>query len=94
MKSDDFIEHQRKQEELGLSGIKYCKEYNIPYSTWCYWKRKNNATKPGQAFIELAPESSNSIKISHPKGFEVHLTQDFDESILRKALQVLVDVKS
>ena len=43
MTKQEWLDHFRKQEELGISGYKYCRENSISQGKFAYWKNKLKA---------------------------------------------------
>jgi len=92
---------EKRYQEWKASGInisKWCRENEIPLSSFSYWKRKfekrsldkqiNPTTKP--SFIELSDNSNIYSGISITvKGMTLNLSKSFDQQTFYDCLQVL-----
>lgn len=85
--------------ESGLSGASWCRQNNINYQVFTYWRKKlkgqtqeTESTQPPShnPFVELldSAKGSTGIEISY-KGVNLHLSKDFDEGTLQRCIQVL-----
>jgi hypothetical protein len=75
----------------GLSGFLWCREQNIKYCVFLYWKKKLKTLEAkSDHFLELVEPSSTitEIKIEF-QGFVVRLTKDFDETTFQRCVQLL-----
>ena len=90
------IRDWRKQFEMwrtsGKSVPAWAKEYNIPKTTVYSWKRRVASEKKIQReekFVELQDEVPASSLILECAGCKIHLTGDFDATLLKRCLMVL-----
>ena len=74
----------------GLSAAAWCRNNNIPYPTFCYWKKRLEKTcfLPTQ-FAEVPPESSEKGLAIEYRGFKIVLLPDFDADTLLRCLEAL-----
>ena len=71
------------------SARRWCKEQNISYATFCYWKSKLKApVKEEVIFEELKEHSSTAIELRWGEA-RLYLSEDFDLATLEKCLIVL-----
>jgi hypothetical protein len=80
---------QRLQEwkDSKRSAAKWCKEQNISYATFCYWKSKL-APQEEVIFEELKEPSSTAIELRWGEA-RLYVSEDFDIATLEKCLIVL-----
>lgn len=82
---------QRLQEcqQSAKSAMKWCREQNISYATFCYWKSKLRPPVQEEViFEELKEPSSTAIELRWGEA-HLYLTEDFDMGTLEKCLTVL-----
>jgi len=91
----DWKEKIENWQSSGKTITAWCKENNIPYNTFQYWRKqlgytsRKNETIPSP-FIELQEESSSRSGVQlYIKGVSLHLSNKFDESTLSRCLRVL-----
>jgi len=85
-----WLERIHEQKSSSLSIAVWCKQNQIPYQTFCYWKRR--LTKPSitqVSFIEQQEKDTQSGIQLECKGIKVHLEKDFDSSTLSRVLTLL-----
>ena len=79
-----------KQKVSGQSSFSWCEQNHIPYSTFCYWKRR--FSKPllnRNSFVEVQDNDVSTGVQLECKGIKVLLEKNFDTSTLSKALTLL-----
>ena len=94
-------EHQKVQKQWqerfnnwkksGLSGKAWCKEHQVNYAQFCYWKRRllQDHRLLQDTFIEVKDSSVKAgIEIICDK-VSIRLSKDFDSATLRDCLRVL-----
>ena len=82
---------QRLQEwqRSAQSAMKWCKEQDIPYPTFCYWKSKLRSPAQEEViFEELEEPSSTAIELRWGET-RLYLSEDFDIATLEKCLVAL-----
>ena len=78
-------------EDSGLSGAEWCREQNITYCIFLYWKKKLGISKATpQHFLELIdhPKEAAGIEIEF-QGFLIRLSRNFDEQTFQRCTQIL-----
>lgn len=90
-KTAEWREKIRQWQASGLTGYSWCKENNLPYKTFGYWKRRFlGASKPASRFFELPAERENDSKLSiEGNGIVLSVGQNFDEERLFQILRIL-----
>ena len=87
----EWAEKIRQQKESDLSVSRWCRERQISYSAFLYWKDRLSPKPPihRASFTEL-PEvpATAGITIECQK-IQIHLTRDFDPILLTKCLRAL-----
>jgi transposase-like protein len=87
----EWEEKVRAQEESGKNMTQWCREQQIHYSTFSYWKkqfRPTVKTLSRSSFTELSDGTSTGITI-HCQRIQIHLTKDFDLVTLTRCLRLL-----
>ena len=76
-------------EASSQSGKRWCKEQNITYATFNYWKSKlKSSVQEGIVFEELKESSPSAIELRWGEA-HIYLSEDFDIATLEKCLLVL-----
>jgi hypothetical protein len=70
----------------GLTGSEWCRENNLTYCVFLYWKKKLNSSHP---FVELKDSSTVSEIEVEFQGFLIRLSKNFDEQTFQKCVQTL-----
>lgn len=82
-----------KQRESGLSIPAWCRQNKIATHTFYYWQGKlfSSPLLNRSAFIEASNEKNQSAAeiVLEYQGFNIHLNEHFNPSILKKCLEVL-----
>ena len=86
---------QRLQEwqQSAKSAMKWCKEQDIPYPAFCYWKSKLKSSAQEEVIFEELKEPSSAIELRWGEA-RLYLSEDFDIATLEKCLIVLRRVQS
>lgn len=88
------LEDESKLEQWkhsGQNGAFWCREQNIQYCVFLYWKKKLNTTEQGPPnFLELVASSrvATGIEIEF-QGVLVRLAKDFDEKTFQRCALLL-----
>lgn len=87
----EWRERIRQWQASGLTGYSWCKENNLPYKTFGYWKRRFlGVSKPTSKFFELPAEREDNSKLSiEGNGISLNVAQNFDEESLLQILRIL-----
>ena len=81
-----------EQRSSGLSVPLWCRQNKIPVYNFRYWQNKLFPKPPidCSAFTEISIKSTAKTEIILAyQGFNVHLSQHFDSSTLKRCLEVL-----
>lgn len=75
----------------GLNAAMWCREQNIKYCVFLYWKRKlRTAESTSTQFLELVEPLKETAGIEiEVRGFLVRLSKDFDEKTFQRCTQLL-----
>jgi hypothetical protein len=88
----------RKWSKSGLSTAQWCREQNMSYGQFIYWKgqfsRNNQKLSPSGVmqtdFVEIADSPSHTSGVSiHFQNLSIRLDRDFDKETLRRCLEIL-----
>ena len=86
----------KEQEESGRSGAAFCRERQISYQTFAYWKKRLSKDRPAARSKASFQELVVSPDALQPDGFElilgsvrIRVPARFDESALRRLLSVV-----
>jgi hypothetical protein len=90
-KSRDWEQKIQKQKQSGLSVSRWCRENQVSYNTFIYWKRRlvRVALLERKSFVELTENSSKSGIQLECDGIRVNIEKGFDSSTLARCLQAL-----
>ena len=77
-------------ESSGESLSRWCRNKNIPRSTFTLWEKKflKKNTPSQSPFIELPPEEKTNLHLEC-KGIKILLEKNFDEDMLIQCLKLL-----
>lgn len=78
----------RECQKSTMSAKKWCKEQNIPYPAFCYWKSKLQCPTQEKVIFEELKEPSTAIELRWGEA-RLYLSEDFDIATLEKCLMVL-----
>ncbi len=89
-----WAENILQQQKSGQNIHRWCRENNISYTAFFYWKERlgNSSHKPisRSDFTELSSASSNDPGLTlEYQGIRIVLSKDFDVAVLGKCLRVL-----
>ena len=83
-----------KQRQSKLSIASWCRQNGIAVHTFYYWQSKlfQKPTLSRSAFTEAVEEKNISVEaiVLEYHGFNIHLNEHFNPSILKKCLEVLI----
>lgn len=88
-------ENLAQWQASGKSAAMWCKEQEISFNNFCYWKNKlkkssNNSEFNKNDFVEISdkPQDSSGI-IIECQGVNIHLSKNFDPKTLMSCLYTL-----
>jgi hypothetical protein len=76
----------------GKSGAMWCRENQISYQAFGYWRKKNSSMPDSEPFVELTdvPKTDSQSGVDlFLGGVTLQLTKDFDETTLLRCLVAL-----
>ena len=89
----EWREQLRLQQESGLSVSRWCKEQQVNYNSFLYWKKQLRSVSAGSiersSFKELPDLSSSPGVTIECQTLQIHLGQNCDPAILMKCLREL-----
>lgn len=81
------------QRNSNLSIVSWCSQSGIAVHIFYYWQKKLFPKAPlnRAAFAEIAQgkEAMKTGVVLEYQGFNIHLSQEFDSSVLKRCLEVL-----
>jgi transposase-like protein len=84
------------QAESGLSAAAFCKDHQVNPQRFYSWRRRfkdeSDASKGGDAFLELVPSSktqASGIRVRLDERLSIELERHFDPHTLRNAIEAL-----
>lgn len=89
-----WSEKIKSQMLSGKNAVQWCREQDIPYSTFAYWRKRLQKNNPSQnskssQFIELPQESSTAwVEITLP-GAKIIISKEVNLDALLFCLQLL-----
>ncbi|WP_421850371.1 IS66 family insertion sequence element accessory protein TnpA [Marinomonas sp.] len=95
-RSEFWLEQVKVAGESGLSGAQFCKQQDLNYSQFMYWRQKcqkqSNPTSQGKAsgFVKVAPsilESPSSLSVSLPSGIQIRGIDSGNLALVRQLLE-------
>ena len=80
--------------ESGKGPTEWCREQNINYDQFYYWKirilgKKQKSTSTVRQFVELVDQPTVSIPVIEYQGFRIEVGPTIDESALIRCLQIV-----
>lgn len=86
-------QHVLQQQESGQSIHQWCREHNLNYDSFLYWKKQFSPTKTvpldRSSFRELKdPPPAAGITLEYHT-VKIHLPKNFDPTTLKECLHVL-----
>jgi len=95
-RSDFWLEQVKVADLSGLSGATFCKQHDLNYSQFMYWRQKcrkqaipMSDSKPS-GFVKVMPscfESSSSLSVSLPNGVVVQGIDSLNLPLVRPLLE-------
>ncbi|MGO3346663.1 MAG: IS66 family insertion sequence element accessory protein TnpA [Marinomonas sp.] len=95
-RSDFWLEQVKAADVSGLSGATFCKQHDLNYSQFMYWRQKcqkQSALMPDgkvPGFVKVTPsrfESSSSLSVSLPNGVVVQGIDSLNLPLVRQLLE-------
>lgn len=71
----------------GLSGAAWCRQNNVNYLQFLYWKDRFPAKAP--EFVEVDDRQEKSGLVLECNGVQLHLENDFNEALLARVISIL-----
>ena len=90
--------HLRAWRKSGLSGAKYCRQHNLSYHTFTYWKRKNEIHREAPVHfvsvpaVRSSPEITSApaaLKIDLGNRMKIEVHDGFNPATLHRIVSVL-----
>jgi len=94
-KKREWQERVRIQQESGQSMSHWCREQQVNYDSFLYWKKRFSADPfplNRASFQELTADQGTGISIEY-RGIRLHIDKCFDPSTLRNCLLALREIK-
>ncbi len=88
----EWEEKVRLQKESGQSVLQWCRERQINYDAMIYWRKRlgfSPARVKRSSFKELLDTSDQTGITIEYNQIQIHLTKNFDPSVLMKCLRIL-----
>ena len=89
--------HIKVWQKSGLSGTEYCRQYQLSYHAFIYWKRKLGTKQ--STVIDLVPvptkvlqgyaDSSSALKVEVGNRFKIEVHDDFTPGTLARVIATL-----
>ena len=85
----EWFEKIRLQQESGQNQSQWCREQQINYDAFLYWKKRfNPAPLNRSAFQELTSGPETGVSIEY-RGVRIHIDKCFDPTTLKSCLSAL-----
>jgi len=86
--------HLETWEESGLPQKEYCRQHNLIYHRFVYWKARFKSKNLPVKFVQVASSISFNpgpffLKLNLPQGCQVEVPDDFSEDTLKRLLATL-----
>jgi len=85
--------HLETWEESGLLQKEYCRQHNLIYHRFVYWKARFKSRNLPIKFVQVASQPINPgpffLKLNLPQGCQVEVPDDFSEDTLKRLLATL-----
>lgn len=94
----EWKEKISEQQQSGLSVAAWCRQHDIAVQRFFYWRDKLFPKLPLKKsdFAEVIKEQTARVDSSGVIlkycGYEIHLERNFDGSVLKKCLQMLLEL--
>jgi hypothetical protein len=95
-RSDFWLEQIKAADLSGLSGATFCKQHDLNYSQFMYWRQKcrkqatSMSDSKSSGFVNVSPslfESSSSLSVSLPNGVVVQGIDSLNLPLVRQLLE-------
>ena len=88
--------HLETWEESGLPQKEYCRQHNLIYHRFVYWKARFKSRNLPVKFVQVASQPFNPspsfLKLHLPRGCQVEIPDDFCEDTLKRLLATLQEL--
>ena len=95
-RADFWLEQVKASEESGLSAAQFCKQQDLNYSQFMYWRQK--CQKPlapisedkSSGFVKVEPSLSplgSGLSVSLPSGMKIHGIDSTNVTLVRQLLE-------
>ena len=89
--------HLDNWEESGLNQSEYCRQHNLIYHRFGYWKARFKSRNLPVKFVQVASSepinsSPSFLKLNLPRGCQVEIPDDFSEDTLKRLLTTLQEL--
>jgi hypothetical protein len=88
--------HMDKWEESGLPQKEYCRQHNLIYHRFVYWKARFKSINLPVKFVQVASQPINPgpsfLKLHLPRGCQVEIPDNFSENTLKRLLATLQEL--
>ena len=93
-KHREWEEKIRQQRESGLNVARWCRENQINYNGFIYWTRRYNPSPilNRSSFKELSEHSKKTGVSIEYRGACIRLDKQFDSSVLKQCLSILMGI--
>lgn len=89
----EWKERVRIQQESGQAISQWCREQQIDYDSFLYWRKRFGSVPPRtvdrSSFVELAESPDKTGIILECQKVQIHLAKNFDPLVLIKCLRAL-----
>ena len=86
-----WVQRFKEWEESGLKRVEYCRQNNIPVSTFDYWRqriRKESEKVNEKSLVKLPAvikaSRTCSLSIEYPSGHKIHIPENYNSETLRR----------
>jgi hypothetical protein len=95
-RSDFWLEQVKVADESGLSGVQFCKQHDLNYSQFMYWRQKSQkqsaqtSQNKASGFVKVTPsllESPSSLSVSLPSGVQIQGIDSGNLTLVRQLLE-------
>jgi hypothetical protein len=92
-----WIKRFQEWENSGLTRIDYCRQYQIPLSTFDYWRhrirKESKGEKNGTGMVKLPPftppKKPTHFTLEYPSGHKLHIPSDYTSNGLNRLVRDL-----
>jgi hypothetical protein len=95
-RADFWLEQVKAAEESGLSAAQFCKQQDLNYSQFMYWRQKLQAPlastpkKKTSGFVKVEPSLGplgSGLSVSLPSGMQIHGIDSTNVTLVRQLLE-------